>query len=126
LQTVPSLHVMLTGHASLEGTEEYNMGLSERRAEAMRLRLSLEDIAPTRIHTMHFGESAPAVPEPDVGSSLLPSIERIRNLNRRVEVTFFDPTGAFGSQAPQLTLPTLGWSRPRLHETPSLLRPPSE
>ena len=85
LQTVPSLHVILTGHASLEGTDDYNMALSERRAEAMRLRLSIEGIAASRIHTLHYGESAPAVPEPEVNQrTLLPSVERIRNLNRRV------------------------------------------
>lgn len=112
LQTVPSLQVMLVGHASLEGTEHYNMGLSERRADAMRLQLSLEGIAASRIQTIHFGESAPAVPEPELNQrTLLPSVEHIRNLNRRVEVRFFDPTGNFGSQLPQLTLPTLGWRR---------------
>lgn len=117
LRTVPSLHVMLTGHASLEGTERYNLELSERRANAMRTHLGLEGIESSRIHTLHFGESAPAVPEPDISErTLLPSVEGIRNLNRRVEVRFFDPTGSFGLQLPQLTLPHIGWSRPRLLE----------
>lgn len=117
LQTVPSLHVMLTGHASLEGTVEYNRDLSERRAEFMHTWIGIQGIAGSRIHTMHFGESAPAVPEPEVPERTLAlSVERIRMMNRRVEVTFFDPTGAFGATAPQLRLPTLGWSRRRLLE----------
>ena len=100
---IPSLQVQLTGHASLEGTDAYNQHLSEQRAGAVRDRLVLAGIDASRIRTQGLGESAPAVREPAIPRrSLLPSVERIRTLNRRVEVTFFDPTGRFETSLPPL------------------------
>ncbi len=109
LQNVPQLHVQLTGHASLEGTDAYNLALSRRRAEAIRDALVTEGIAASRIQILALGEFAPAVPEPQgVPYSPFSSLERIRNLNRRVEVVFFDPTGQYGSTMPSMSLRTPG------------------
>lgn len=123
LQTVPTIHVMLTGHASLEGTEEYNLKLSQNRADAMRAALTIGGVTSSRVHTFALGEYAPAVPEPRIERyTPLPSVESVRNLNRRVEVRFFDPTGSYGPSAPPtLTLPTLGSRRASGVERPSLV-----
>lgn len=96
LTGVPALRIMLTGHTSLEGTDARNLDLSKRRARAIETRLVLAGVEADRIATLGVGESTPAVPEPDAPSrSFLPSVERIRNLNRRVEVAFIDPTGKY-------------------------------
>ena len=123
LQTVPTIHVILTGHASLEGTEEYNLKLSQNRADAMRDALTIGGVTSSRVHTFALGEYAPAVPEPPIERyTPLPSVESVRNLNRRVEVRFFDPTGSYGPSAlPTLTLPALGSRRARGIERPSLV-----
>ena len=90
--------VHLTGHASLEGSDSYNQTLSEERVQAIKNRLIMGQIDPTRIHTLALGETVPAVVEPDnPNRSLHPTTERIRTLNRRVEVRFFDPSGQFES-----------------------------
>ncbi len=104
LQFVPRLRVQLTGHTSLEGTTTYNQRLSEQRAEAVRDRLVLAGIDTNRIRTLGMGEASPIAIEPNIPRrSLLPSVEDIRTLNRRVDVTFFDPTGQFESQFPDFS-----------------------
>ncbi|WP_322755332.1 eCIS core domain-containing protein [Frankia sp. Cas3] len=104
LDLLPDVHVVLTGHTSLEGREKYNMGLSVRRAEAVRAELVTAGIDAARLHTLAAGETAPAYPEPAVEQhGLSPSLERLRTLNRRVEVSFFDPTGRFPDSPLQLT-----------------------
>lgn len=108
LENVPNLIVYLTGHASLEGTDAYNQRLSEIRANAVRDRLSLRGIDKSHIHTAGLGESAPAVTEPDVSErSISPAVERAREMNRRVEVSFFDPTGALEMAPLRLPEPKL-------------------
>ncbi len=96
LRAFPKLQVHITGHASLEGTDEYNLDLSRRRAQAVRdILVILEGIDASRMSTDWKGETAPAVPGVQARSLLDPSIERVRNQNRRVEVLLFDPTGRF-------------------------------
>lgn len=74
----PKLNVSLYGHADATGTEAYNMGLSERRADAARDYLITNGIAPERITTVRwFGESEPVAPN-DTSEG--------RALNRRVEI----------------------------------------
>jgi outer membrane protein OmpA-like peptidoglycan-associated protein len=111
LRVVPSLGVQLTGHTSLEGTDEYNLRLSRRRASSIQQYLVAHGIAASRIMAMGLGESAPAVPEPAVGRfSLNPRVEAIRNQNRRVEVMFWDPNGRFAPESPgfRLSIPQSG------------------
>ena len=71
-----SLHI--EGHTCDIGTDEYNMGLSERRAEAVKEYLVKAGIDADRITTEAFGESDPLVPNEN---------EAARKLNRRVELT---------------------------------------
>ena len=121
LRGVERLQVVLTGHASLEGSERYNLDLGQRRADAIRDRLVLAGIDPSRITTRSLGEAAPIEPEPPLEQrSLLPSVERVRTRNRRVEVTFVDPTGEFAPRTAPSVLRTGGLRRPELGRRPTL------
>lgn len=71
-----TLHI--EGHTCDIGTDEYNMGLSERRANAVKEYLVDSGISEDRITTEAFGESEPLVPNES---------EAARELNRRVELT---------------------------------------
>ena len=98
MHTLPSVHVQITGHTSLEGTFKHNQELSQIRADHVRAYLTARGIDSSRINIIGLGESAPAVtephPEPRGRSLRMPEGEAIRDLNRRAEVTFYDPSGS--------------------------------
>ena len=54
--------IILAGFTDERGTEEYNRGLGERRAEAARNNLISLGVAPNRIQTVSFGQEMPADP----------------------------------------------------------------
>lgn len=54
--------IILAGFTDERGTEEYNRGLGERRAEAARNHLISLGVAPNRIQTVSFGQEMPAGP----------------------------------------------------------------
>jgi len=54
--------IILAGFTDERGTEEYNRGLGESRAEAVRNHLISLGIAPNRIQTVSFGQEMPADP----------------------------------------------------------------
>lgn len=54
-----TMQVEIAGHTDPVGTEEYNLGLSERRAKAVSSYLSKQGIEASRITTLFFGESKP-------------------------------------------------------------------
>ncbi len=74
----PDRTLNVAGHTCDIGTEEYNQGLSERRAGAVKEYLVKSGISADRIMTEAFGESDPLVPNEN---------EAARKLNRRVEIT---------------------------------------
>ena len=77
----PNLEVEIGGHADSRGTEEYNMALSVRRAEAVRTYLELKGVKPTNLTVRGYGESKPvASNETAFGQSE----------NRRVELKTFE------------------------------------
>jgi peptidoglycan-associated lipoprotein len=53
------LTVRLDGHADEQGSREYNIGLGERRAQAVRRLLLLQGASPDQIKTVSFGEERP-------------------------------------------------------------------
>lgn len=53
--------VLVEGHCDERGSDEYNRGLAERRALAVREYLVSLGVADTRIDTVSFGEERPAV-----------------------------------------------------------------
>lgn len=68
--------VVIEGHADERGSEEYNLALGERRAEAVRRYLSALGVSNSQMRIVSYGESKPAA----MGSD-----ERAWSLNRRAE-----------------------------------------
>jgi outer membrane protein OmpA-like peptidoglycan-associated protein len=60
LNQYPNTNNEIQGHTDSRGTDEYNMGLSQRRASTVRDYLVSQGIAGIRVTTRGFGESAPA------------------------------------------------------------------
>jgi DNA-binding beta-propeller fold protein YncE len=58
-------HIQVNGYTDLAGTAHYNLGLSKRRADAVRVALVAGGVAKSRISETAYGESNPAVPTPD-------------------------------------------------------------
>lgn len=52
--------IILAGFTDERGTEEYNRGLGERRAQAARNYLISLGVSPARIQTVSFGQEMPA------------------------------------------------------------------
>lgn len=71
----------IEGHCDERGSEEYNIGLGDRRAHAARDFLITLGIAPERIETISYGEARPAVQGQD---------ERAWALNRRDEFVYLE------------------------------------
>jgi len=59
LKEYPDTDIEIQGHTDSRGTDEYNMGLSERRAGAVADYLRGKGISSSRITTKGFGETAP-------------------------------------------------------------------
>jgi len=76
LQSNATVRVRLTGHTDERGSTEYNLALSDRRADSVRRYLSTVGIDGTRMNAVPYGEERPA----SFGSS-----EKDHALNRRVE-----------------------------------------
>lgn len=84
LRVDPRVRVVLEGHADTIGGDQYNQGLSERRAQAVRSWLiERAHINPLQIDTVGFGSSRPLVP-----TSRGPAAQQA---NRRVEVRVISP-----------------------------------
>ncbi len=69
--------ITLNGHTDTTGRQEYNLRLSERRAEAVKKRLIDGGVSAVAIKIFAFGESDPAVATADDANE---------PLNRRVEI----------------------------------------
>jgi peptidoglycan-associated lipoprotein len=55
----PGWRVRLEGHADERGSREYNIGLGERRAQAVRQMLLIQGVGSDQISTVSFGEERP-------------------------------------------------------------------
>jgi outer membrane protein OmpA-like peptidoglycan-associated protein/opacity protein-like surface antigen len=76
--------VVLAGHADRSGSDQYNVGLSQRRAENVRQYLAGRGIPEGVMRTEAFGESRP----------LVETADGVREpQNRRVEITFGPGSG---------------------------------
>lgn len=71
--------VRLEGHADERGSREYNIGLGERRSQAVRKLLLIQGASASQISTVSFGEERPAA----FGSD-----EDSYSQNRRVEIKY--------------------------------------
>jgi len=59
LKEAGDVQVSIEGHTDSVGSNEYNMGLSRRRAESVRKYLESQGIDPGRLQTTGFGEEQP-------------------------------------------------------------------
>jgi OOP family OmpA-OmpF porin len=59
LKDNPDLHVVVEGHTDSIGSDQYNLRLSEKRAEAVKRYLVRQGVDPSRITTRGYGESRP-------------------------------------------------------------------
>jgi outer membrane protein OmpA-like peptidoglycan-associated protein len=57
------VNVQIEGHTCAHGTEDYNMALGERRANAVKEYLVNEGISADRVTTISYGETRLAMPE---------------------------------------------------------------
>jgi peptidoglycan-associated lipoprotein len=74
-----SLHVRLEGNTDERGSREYNIGLGERRAQAVRRAMLLQGVAETQLSTVSYGAERPAVDGHD---------ETAWGKNRRVMINY--------------------------------------
>lgn len=58
----PDHSLIIEGHCDERGTEEYNIGLGQRRADSVKKYLIALGISPDKIKTVSYGESVPADP----------------------------------------------------------------
>lgn len=84
LQRYPDRSVTIEGHTDSTGSDDSNMSLSQRRADAVRNYLLTQGVTSSRLSAYGKGESSP------VGSNDSTSG---RQLNRRVEVIITNPAG---------------------------------
>lgn len=75
----PNARARLEGHADERGSREYNIGLGERRAQAVRRLLLIQGAGTAQISTVSFGEERPQADGSD---------ESAYELNRRVEIKY--------------------------------------
>ena len=73
------MKVRLEGHTDERGSREYNIGLGERRAQAVRRALLLQGATEAQLSTVSYGEERPAAAGSD---------EAAWTKNRRVEIVY--------------------------------------
>jgi OOP family OmpA-OmpF porin len=79
LKQHPEQNVLIEGHTDSSGSESYNLGLSQRRAQAVRDFLVMNGIGPERINARGYGEAYPVASNDTTAG---------RQQNRRVEIVF--------------------------------------
>ncbi|MFL6602397.1 MAG: peptidoglycan-associated lipoprotein Pal [Steroidobacteraceae bacterium] len=84
--------VRLEGNTDARGSREYNIGLGERRAQAVRRALLLQGASESQIATVSYGAERPAVAGND---------EAAWSKNRRVEIVYLAPGGQPAVVQPQ-------------------------
>ena len=77
LATAPDRHVLVEGHTDSDGTDEYNLKLSNLRAESVRSILVAGGISPDRVESHGYGETRPVAPNTTAAG---------KAQNRRVEI----------------------------------------
>jgi peptidoglycan-associated lipoprotein len=75
----PTSVAVLEGHSDEQGTREYNIGLGERRAQAVQLAMVAYGVSSQQMRDVSYGEERPAVAGQDESSY---------EQNRRVEIAY--------------------------------------
>ncbi len=86
------MRVRLEGNTDARGSREYNIGLGERRAQAVRRALLLQGATESQLATVSYGAERPAVAGSD---------EAAWAKNRRVEIVYLAPGGQPAVVQPQ-------------------------
>lgn len=76
----PETNILIEGHTDDSGSDEFNMGLSEKRAKAVSDYFKTKNIAAARMSEKWYGESQPKYPN---------DTEENRIKNRRVEIAVY-------------------------------------
>ena len=76
----PNTDLLIVGHTDATGSDSYNQGLSERRAQSTASYLASQGVSATRLRTLGLGETEP------VASN---TTETGMQKNRRVEVAIY-------------------------------------
>jgi outer membrane protein OmpA-like peptidoglycan-associated protein len=84
LMQYPQTVIQIAGHTDSSGSEEYNQGLSERRALGVQNALLNQGVAANRMQAVGFGETQPIADN---------STPQGRQLNRRVIITIAPQQG---------------------------------
>ena len=92
LSSHASTRVRLEGNTDDRGSREYNIGLGERRSQAVRRALLLQGATEAQLATVSYGAERPAV----VGND-----EAAWSKNRRVEIVYLAPGGQPAPVQPQ-------------------------
>jgi outer membrane protein OmpA-like peptidoglycan-associated protein len=82
LNEYPHIRLIVEGHTSSEGTREYNLDLSDRRAKAVAEYMVEKGIGADRIDTKGFGPDVPVADN---------KTEAGRSKNRRIEFKIVQP-----------------------------------
>ncbi len=83
LQRYPQSYIDVVGHTDSTGSEQYNQGLSEQRAQSVANYLRSRGVAPARIAAYGMGETQPIATN---------ATAQGRQANRRVEVRIIPAT----------------------------------
>ena len=84
LNQYPQHKVLVEGHTDSTGSDNYNLELSDRRANAVRTALIDKGIGSERVTTRGYGEAYPVAGNDTIAG---------RQLNRRVEIILSDDKG---------------------------------
>jgi outer membrane protein OmpA-like peptidoglycan-associated protein len=90
LAKYPDRSVAIHGYTDSLGSEEYNQGLSERRANSVKAYLAAQSIDSTRLSASGMGQSDPVAGNDSAAG---------RQQNRRVEVIISNPPAALTQRA---------------------------
>ena len=78
LNQYPQTKIIVSGHTDSTGSEDYNLTLSERRANSVKNALAGQGVSLSRITTIGYGQATPIADN---------TTEAGRQLNRRVIIT---------------------------------------
>jgi outer membrane protein OmpA-like peptidoglycan-associated protein len=83
--------VQVEGFTDSQGTDEYNLELSQSRADAVAMAITKRGIEAQRVRALGYGEQYPKAGNDSAGS---------RQLNRRVEIIVSNGNGAIPGRTP--------------------------
>jgi outer membrane protein OmpA-like peptidoglycan-associated protein len=90
LKRTPNRKVLIEGHTDNTGSSDYNLRLSQLRADSVESYLIGSGVAADRIRSVGYGETRPEAPNDSASG---------RQQNRRVEIVILDAGGSFADVA---------------------------